>query len=151
MEGGHDRPRGIRIGAQGAQQRRAKIEIGGRENDIRDAGLANFSAARRCWSPPSAGFRAAARRAALPPAGHRPRRRHFFEIWTGGQDWERVKILGRDCPRISAEFLAQERRELGPLLFSQEYEGEFIDAQSSAFSSEMIELALTDDFERFIQ
>jgi hypothetical protein len=79
------------------------------------------------------------------------RRGHFFEIWTGGQGWERVKILGRDCPRISAEFLAQERRELGPLLFSQEYDGEFIDAQSSAFSSEMIELALTDDFERFIQ
>src|SRR5262249_5093120 len=78
------------------------------------------------------------------------RRGHFFEIWAGAQDWERVKIIGRDCPRISAEFLEQEQRELGPLLFSQEYEGEFIDAQSSAFSSEMIELALTDHFERFI-
>ena len=78
------------------------------------------------------------------------RRGHFFEIWAGAQDWERVKIIGRDCPRISAEFLEQEQRELGPLLFSQEYEGEFIDAQSSAFSSEMIELALSDHFERFI-
>ena len=35
------------------------------------------------------------------------------------------------------------------MLFSQEYEGEFIDPESSAFSSEMIERALVDDFERF--
>jgi len=32
----------------------------------------------------------------------------------------------------------------------KEFEGEFIDAESSAFSSEMIELALVDDFERFV-
>jgi hypothetical protein len=36
------------------------------------------------------------------------------------------------------------------MLYSQEYECEFIDAASSAFSSEMIELALVDDFERFL-
>ena len=45
---------------------------------------------------------------------------------------------GRQCPRIAAEFLDQQRRKLGPLLFAQEYEGEFIDAQTSAFSSELI-------------
>ncbi len=56
--------------------------------------------------------------------------------------------MGRECPRISAEFLEQQRRKLGPLLFSQEFEGAFIDAESSAFSSEMIEMALADDFER---
>jgi len=43
------------------------------------------------------------------------------------------------------------RRKLGLMLFAQEFEGEFIDAGSSAFSSEMIELALANDFERFIQ
>ena len=43
------------------------------------------------------------------------------------------------------------RQKLGPMLFAQEFEGEFVDAESSAFSSEMIELALVDDFERFIQ
>jgi len=42
-------------------------------------------------------------------------------------------------------------QKLGPMLFRQEFEGEFIDAESSAFSSEMIELALVDDFEKFIQ
>ena len=44
------------------------------------------------------------------------------------------------------------RKDLAPpMLFAQEFEGEFIDAESSAFSSEMIELALVDDFERFVQ
>jgi len=82
------------------------------------------------------------------PAG---RRGHFFDVWSTGEDWEKIRIVGRECPRISAEFLAAEARELGPLLFGQEYCGEFIDAQSSAFSSELIELALVDDFEPFFQ
>ena len=81
------------------------------------------------------------------PAG---RRGHFFENWQHGEGAERIRITGRDCARISTEFLEQQRRKLGPLLFAQEYECEFIDAASSAFSSEMIELALVDDFERFI-
>ena len=42
------------------------------------------------------------------------------------------------------------RQKLGPLLFAQEFGGEFIDAESSAFSFEMIELAPVGDFERFI-
>ena len=50
----------------------------------------------------------------------------------------------------TAEFLENELRELGPQLFSQEYQGEFIDAEASAFSSELIEMALVDDFERFL-
>ena len=71
-------------------------------------------------------------------------RRLSFEL-------ERIKIIGRECPRIGAEFLEKMRQKLGPMLFRQEFEGEFIDAESSAFSFEMIELALVDDFERFIQ
>jgi hypothetical protein len=77
------------------------------------------------------------------------RRGHFFDNWQQGEGLERIKIVGRQCPRISSEFLDQQRRKLGPMLFAQEYEGEFVDAQSSAFSSEMIERALVDDFERF--
>src|SRR5947199_807994 len=83
-----------------------------------------------------------------PPNG---KRGHFYENWQHGIDVERIKIIGRECPRIGAEFLEKVRQNLGPMLFSQEFEGEFIDAKSSAFSSEMLELALVDDFERFIQ
>jgi hypothetical protein len=81
------------------------------------------------------------------PAG---KRGHFYESWSEGEDWERIRILGRECPRISAEFLDQERRALGPMLFGQEYCGEFVDSASSAFASELIELALVDDFEPFL-
>jgi hypothetical protein len=82
------------------------------------------------------------------PAG---RRGHFFENWEHSEGSERIKITARDCPRISAEFLEQQRRKLGPLLHSQEYECQFIDAASSAFSSELVELALVDDFAPFLE
>ena len=78
------------------------------------------------------------------------RRGHFFEVWDKGEGWQRIAITGRQCPRIAAGFLDEERAALGPMIFAQEYEGEFIDSQSSAFSSEMVELALADDFERFL-
>ncbi len=79
------------------------------------------------------------------------RRGYFYENWVNGEGIERIKIIGRECPRIGAEFLDKMLQKLGPMMFAQEFEGEFIDAASSAFSSEMIELALVDDFERFIQ
>jgi hypothetical protein len=81
------------------------------------------------------------------PAG---RRGVFFETWEHGEDWLRIKIPASQCPRISSTFLEQERRELGPMLFAQEYENAFIDAASSAFSSELVEMALVDDFEPFV-
>jgi hypothetical protein len=77
------------------------------------------------------------------------RRGYFFENWERGDSIERIKIIGRQCPRISAEFLEQQRKKLGPTLFAQEFEGEFTYADTSAFSSELIELALVDDFEPF--
>jgi hypothetical protein len=82
------------------------------------------------------------------PAG---RRGTFFEVWNnGGSDWEKIFITARDCPRISEKFLDQELLTLGPVLYSQEYLGEFIESASAAFQSDMIERALVDDFEPFL-
>jgi Terminase large subunit, T4likevirus-type, N-terminal len=72
------------------------------------------------------------------------RRGHFYEAWQHGIDVERIKITGRECPRISPQSLDEALRILGPTLFAQEYEGEFIDSDSSAFSSALIEMALVD-------
>ena len=80
------------------------------------------------------------------PAG---KRGWFYEAWSLGEGWERVTVKGRECPRISAAFLEEERSALGPMRFSQEYECEFIDAETSVFASELIEQALTDDFQPF--
>jgi hypothetical protein len=52
---------------------------------------------------------------------------HFFNLWTRAEGIERVEVKATDCTRITAEFLEEQRRNLGPDLFAQEYCCEFID------------------------
>ena len=75
------------------------------------------------------------------PAG---KRGWFFEAWIGDGPWHRVRVPASECPRITAEFLAEELRELGASRFSEEYQLEFIDPDSAAFPSEIIAAAFTD-------
>lgn len=59
----------------------------------------------------------------------------FFEAWTDPeQDWRRVKITADDCPRITEEFLEQERREMPESWFLSEYYGVFSDTLDSVFA-----------------
>lgn len=53
------------------------------------------------------------------------RRGWFHAEWAGGGPWKRVRITWRDCPRITAEFIEEERRALGPSWVAQEYETTF--------------------------
>lgn len=46
----------------------------------------------------------------------------FFSEWEGEANWRRVKVSWRDCPRISAAFIAEEERTLGKGWVQQEYE-----------------------------
>jgi hypothetical protein len=80
------------------------------------------------------------------PAG---RRGWFYEAWEHGDGWERFSVKGADCARISKEFLAEEMQALGPIRFSAEYECQFVDDNTSAFSTALIEMALTDSFDVF--
>ncbi|MDB4890455.1 MAG: hypothetical protein JWL61_2310 [Gemmatimonadetes bacterium] len=75
------------------------------------------------------------------PAG---RRGWFYETWQAGEGWERTRVEAKDCPRISATFLEDERRELGEFVFASEYCCEFQDISSSVFASDLIERALSD-------
>lgn len=74
------------------------------------------------------------------PAG---KRGWFYDAWTKGEDWNRVKVAASDCPRISKEFLAEELRELGPTRFSEEYELVFRDDDEAVFPVAVIERAFT--------
>ena len=77
------------------------------------------------------------------PAG---RRGWFFEQWTRGEGWHRIKVTAAQCPRIAPEFLAAERRELGELMYRQEYDPlDFVDDGESAFASELIEACFSHD------
>jgi hypothetical protein len=69
----------------------------------------------------------------------------FYEAWVGGADWHRIRVTADDCPRISPEFLREEREALGPRWFQMEYLCEFTDAVDALFTEEDVRAALTND------
>lgn len=74
------------------------------------------------------------------------RRGHFFEAWTNGHAaWERESITANDVPRITKQFLEQERQNIGPWWFDQEYMCRFVDSDTQLFSSDSITRAFSRD------
>jgi hypothetical protein len=69
------------------------------------------------------------------------KRGFFFETWTQSEGWYKVQITGPECPRLSPEFLAEERRELGARWYSQEYLGIFLEGLDQVFSDADIDAA----------
>jgi hypothetical protein len=65
----------------------------------------------------------------------------FHDEWFGPGAWERVRVTAEQCPRISKEFLAEERRALGERLFSQEYLTSFTECIDAVFSYADIQAA----------
>lgn len=72
------------------------------------------------------------------------RRGWFFDEWQREEGWEKQSITALDCPRISEEFLIEERESMGNWRFRQEYLCEFVDSDEQFFSSELID-AMTDE------
>jgi hypothetical protein len=70
------------------------------------------------------------------------KRGFFYQEWTQGQDWRRVKITAEQCPRINAEWLERERKMIGDWWFLQEYFCEFVETDDQVFSYEDIQAAL---------
>jgi hypothetical protein len=81
------------------------------------------------------------------PAG---KRGWFYESWRTGEGWNKVMVKADECSRIKPEFLADELAQLGPMIFSQEYDCCFIDPSSSVFATELIQQSLVDDFRPFL-
>jgi hypothetical protein len=69
----------------------------------------------------------------------------FYEEWTGGHGWERYEVPASECPRITEEFLDEERSSLPPFIFRQEYECSFEETEDQVFTTDMIDRALTDE------
>jgi hypothetical protein len=69
----------------------------------------------------------------------------FYEEWTEGQGWERYTVTAEECPRIPAEFLAEEREALGGRWYAQEYECRFMDTVDQVFATEVIDKAITEE------
>jgi len=71
----------------------------------------------------------------------------FYEAWSGREPWDRYEVRAVDCPRISEEFLEEERRALPSWVFRQEYECSFEETDDQVFTTEMIDAAVSADVE----
>jgi Terminase large subunit, T4likevirus-type, N-terminal len=69
----------------------------------------------------------------------------WYEAWRGAETWERYEIPATKCPRISAEFLEEERRNMGEWWFRQEYLCEFLDAETQAFTRDDVDRAFVEE------
>ena len=63
----------------------------------------------------------------------------------GGPDWDRYRIPASECPRISPEFLADERRAMADFFYRQEYACEFGETTSQLFGHDDIQASITGD------
>jgi Helicase len=70
-------------------------------------------------------------------------RRGWFYEASKSPEWRVTMVTADQCPRISAEFLASERRDLGEWRFKQEYECQFVDIAGLMFSSDDIDAIFT--------
>ena len=73
------------------------------------------------------------------------KRGHFWREWSEGAKWQRVEVPATEVPRISEEFLEEERASMGDWWFSQEYMCEFRESTDSVFSHDAVMNALTDE------
>ncbi len=69
----------------------------------------------------------------------------FYQEWIGPGDWNRVRVTADDVPRITKEFLAEERRALGERFYQQEYFADFSACIDAVFDAADIAAALSDD------
>lgn len=57
----------------------------------------------------------------------------FHKAATSDRGWKVVRVTADQCPRISEDFLAEEREAMGEWIFRQEYGCEFVAASGSYF------------------
>lgn len=80
----------------------------------------------------------------------RGKRGWFYREYTeGGEDWHRACITAYDIPRISKEWLKEERRKIGDFWFNQEYLCVFLDTDDQLYPTDLVEAAETDDIASF--
>ena len=63
----------------------------------------------------------------------------FFYDCFQAEEFYKIHIMSKDCPRITDEFLAQERKRMTKLEYCQEYEAEFLDSLMQFFTKDLID------------
>ncbi|MDH3662688.1 MAG: terminase large subunit [Alphaproteobacteria bacterium] len=79
------------------------------------------------------------------------RRGHFYDLWRAQHSgWSRFMIKSKDCPRISAEFLAGEQTVLSDRSYRQEYQCEFLESSTAVFPSDLVQRLMDENQRRVI-
>ena len=73
------------------------------------------------------------------------KRGFYHKEWTEGVGWHRVKVTADQCPRITTDFLAGEKRSLPDAWYRQEYMCEFAETDDAVFSHDDVKRAITSD------
>jgi hypothetical protein len=78
----------------------------------------------------------------------------WYDAWRQAEDdddrsWERYLVPATSCPRISPEFLEEQRKTMGEYWFRQEFLCEFLDAETQAFTREQIDRAFREEYEEW--
>jgi hypothetical protein len=71
----------------------------------------------------------------------------WYDAWQSDEAWERYLVPASECPRISNEFLEEERRSMGEWWWAQEYGCEFLDGETQPFGREDVERAFEEEVE----
>lgn len=71
----------------------------------------------------------------------------WYEAWESREPWRRFIVTADECPRISSEFLAEEKRTMPKTWFEQEYMCVFGDMQGQIFPTDLIMTAFSDEIE----
>ncbi len=75
------------------------------------------------------------------------KRGFYHSEWDQGVGWHRIEVPATECPRISPEFLEQEKRTVGEYWFQQEFMCQFMDAQTAAFGYDDVQAAMSEEVE----
>jgi phage FluMu gp28-like protein len=71
-------------------------------------------------------------------------RDHIFYRSFKNPDYWSQHVKAEECPRISKEFLEEQKRDIGELRYKMEYEAEFIEDENSFFSQDLIRECVDD-------
>jgi hypothetical protein len=72
------------------------------------------------------------------------RRGFFYEAWQSDAEWLKIAVAAERNARITPAFLEDERRSMGDMWFSQEFECQFLENLFAVFSYDSVMAALDD-------
>jgi len=73
----------------------------------------------------------------------------FYNSWTNGKGWYKVKVTADSCPRITKGFLEEELSEIGQWWVNQEYYCKFVDSEDQLFGHDLLMSAITETVNPF--